>query len=224
MCGAGLRVIGKHEPIITEKLYADVQSALEVGSNGVVPHTKQNPDFSLRGFVLCATCHKPLTGGHAVGRNKVKHARYWCWNRECPDKVGVAAEKLEGDFLNLLALMQPTDEFLSQQHDVAVRAWEQRQSRTEQDRRSLTMRLQEQTTLNRDLVLAKLKGEVSQADFDIVKPGIEQAIADMQAAHKALEMESGTMSAFIEATERKTVDLVRSRCQRPARTAKCGIW
>ncbi|HET6844955.1 MAG TPA: hypothetical protein VFK06_25215 [Candidatus Angelobacter sp.] len=138
--------------------------------------------------------------------------------------MGVAAEKLEGDFLNLLALMQPTDEFLSQQHDVAVRAWEQRQSRTEQDRRSLTMRLQEQTTLNRDLVLAKLKGEVSQADFDIVKPGIEQAIADMQAAHKALEMESGTMSAFIEATERKTVDLVRSRCQRPARTAKCGIW
>ena len=149
-----------------------------------------------------------MTGGHATGRNKVKHARYWCWNRECKDKVGVGRDKLEEDFINLLALMQPTDEWLSQQHDIAQRAWEQRQERTAQDRRALTMRMTEQTTLNQNLVLAKLKGEISQADFDAVKPGVAQAIVDIETSQKALEMESGTMSAFIEATARKTVDLV----------------
>jgi hypothetical protein len=29
ICASGLRVAGKHEPIITEKLYADVQRALD---------------------------------------------------------------------------------------------------------------------------------------------------------------------------------------------------
>ncbi len=57
-------------------------------------------------------------------------------------------------------------------------------------------------------MLAKLKGEISQADFDAVKPRIAQAIAEVEASQKALEMESGTMCAFIEATERKTIDLV----------------
>ncbi|MGZ4828257.1 MAG: hypothetical protein ACXV78_01345, partial [Candidatus Angelobacter sp.] len=117
-------------------------------------------------------------------------------------------EKLEQDFVNILGFMQPTDEWLAEQHDIAARAWKQRQERTAQDRKALTMRLQEQTTLNQKLILAKLKGEVSQADFDAVKPSIAQAITEIEASQKAIEMESGTMSAFIEATERKTLKLV----------------
>lgn len=209
VCGAGLRVAGKHETIITEKLFADVQRALNGDSNGgAVPHSRQNQDFPLRGLVQCASCLKPLTAGHAVGRGKVRHARYWCWNKECKDKVGVSAEKLEQDFINILAFVQPTDEWLEQQHDIAVTAWKQRQERTAQDRRSLTLRLQEQNTLNQNIILAKLRGEVTQADFDAVKPSIAKAIADLEASQRALEMESGTMSAFIEATERKVIDLV----------------
>ncbi|HLK06408.1 MAG TPA: hypothetical protein VKV30_00635 [Candidatus Angelobacter sp.] len=62
--------------------------------------------------------------------------------------------------------------------------------------------------MNQNLILAKLRGEVSQADFDAVKPSIAQAIAEIESSQKALEMESGTMAAFIEATERKTLNLV----------------
>ncbi|MGC2743292.1 MAG: recombinase family protein, partial [Candidatus Angelobacter sp.] len=208
VCGAGLRVAGTHEAINTEKLFADVQRALNGESNGAVPHTRQNESFPLRGLVQCASCLKPLTAGHATGRNKVKHPRYWCWNRACTDKVGVAAEKLEQDFVNILAFIEPTDEWLAEQHDIAARAWKQRQERTAQDRKALTMRLQEQNTLNQNLIIAKLRGEVSQADFDAVKPSITQAIAEIEASQKAMEMQSGTMAAFIEATERKTIELV----------------
>jgi site-specific DNA recombinase len=209
VCGAGLRAAGKHDAIITERLFADVQTALAGGVNGgAVPHTKQNPDFPLRGFVRCASCLKPLTGGHAVGRGKVRHARYWCWNKDCKSKVGVSKERIEEHFISLLGCLQPTDEWLAQQHDIAARAWSQRQERTAQDRRTLTLRLQEQQTLNQNLILAKLKGEVTQADFDVVKPGIAQAIADLEASQKALEMESGTMTAFIDATALKVIDLV----------------
>lgn len=46
VCGAGLRVAGKHESIISEKLYADVQRVLDGnGAGGPMPRPKGNPDF-----------------------------------------------------------------------------------------------------------------------------------------------------------------------------------
>jgi len=209
ICASGLRVAGKHEPIITEKLFTDVQRAMNGNGNGVpIPRPKGNPDFPLRGFVLCATCGKGLTGGHATGRNKVKHARYWCWNQACSQKVGVSKEQLETDWVRLLAMYQPTDEFVAEKGKIAARAWEQRMARTADDSRALTLRLQEQITLNQKLILAKLKGEVSQSDFDAVKPGIDREIAAIEETKKALEMESATMSALIDAMKIKLVDLV----------------
>jgi site-specific DNA recombinase len=211
VCGAGLRVAGKHESIISEKLFADVQRVLNGQANGIaIPHPKGNPDFPLRGFVKCATCTKPLTAGHAIGRNKVKHPRYWCWNAACPAKVGVSKEQLETDWTRLLAMYQPTDEYLAESTEIAVRAWEQRQARTADDSRALTIRLQDQITLNQKLILAKLKGEVSQSDFDAVKPGIDKELADIEAAKKALEMESSTMSSLIEAMRFKLENLVET--------------
>jgi site-specific DNA recombinase len=211
VCGAGVRVMGKHEPIITEQLYAAVQRVLDGnGAGGPMPRPKGNPDFPLRGFVQCATCGKVLTGGHAVGRNKAKHARYWCWNSKCEDRVGVSKERLEEDWIRLLAMYQPTDEFLREQSNIAIKAWEQRQSRTAEDSRALTVRLQAQVTLNQKLVLAKLKGEVSQADFDAVKPAIEKEIAAIEDAKKALEIESETMQSLIDSMKRKLVNLIET--------------
>jgi site-specific DNA recombinase len=209
VCGAGLRVAGKHEAIISEKLYANVQRVLDGnGAGGLMPRPKGNPDFPLRGFVRCATCDRVLTAGHATGRNKVKHPRYWCWNSKCSDKVGVSKAQLETDWVRLLAMYQPTDEYLDESGKIAMRAWEQRQTRTAEDSRSLTIRLQDQITLNQKLILAKLKGEVSQSDFDAVKPGVDKEIADIEAAKKALEMESSTMSSLVEAMRFKLVNLV----------------
>jgi site-specific DNA recombinase len=211
VCGAGVRVLGKHEPIITEKLYADVQRVLDgKGAGGPLPRPKGNPDFPLRGFVRCATCDRVLTAGHATGRNKVKHARYWCWNSKCPDKVGVSKEQLEADWVRLLAMYQPTEEYLAESGKIAMRAWEQRQARTAEDSRALTIRLQDQITLNQKLILAKLKGDVSQSDFDAVKPGIDKEIADIESAKKALETESSTMTGLIEAMRFKLVNLVET--------------
>lgn len=211
VCGAGLRVAGKHEAIISEKLFGDVQRVLDGNANGIaIPHPKGNPDFPLRGFVRCATCGKGLTAGHATGRNKVKHPRYWCWNSQCPAKIGVSKEQLETDWIRLLAMYQPTDEYLDESTKIAVRAWEQRQARTAEDSRALTIRLQEQTTLNQKLILAKLKGEVSQSDFDAVKPGIDKEIAAIDASKKALEMEASTMSDLIDAMRFKLANLVET--------------
>lgn len=116
--------------------------------------------------------------------------------------------QLETDWVRLLAMYQPTDEYLDESGKIAMRAWEQRQERTAEDSRALTIRLQDQITLNQKLILAKLKGEVSQSDFDAVKPGVDKEIADIEAAKKALAMKSSTMSSLIEAMRFKLVNLV----------------
>jgi septal ring factor EnvC (AmiA/AmiB activator) len=82
------------------------------------------------------------------------------------------------------------------------------QAHTAEDSRTLTMRLQEQTTLNQKLILAKAQGKVSQSDYDAVKPDIDKEIADIEAAKKARKMESSTMAGLIEALRLKLMSLV----------------
>src|SRR5258708_526686 len=60
-----LRVKRKHEPIVSEALFASVRNRLNGKST---PHKTLSEDFPLRGVILCAACGKPLTAGWVKGR------------------------------------------------------------------------------------------------------------------------------------------------------------
>ena len=68
------RVKGLHQPLISQTLFDDVQDALAGKTTSPVVHKKVNPEFSLKGFVLCSGCGKKLTAGFVKGR-KEKYPR-----------------------------------------------------------------------------------------------------------------------------------------------------
>ena len=71
---------GIHEPIISRELYSKVQDILN-GRNKQkgLNHKKTNPNFPLRGFLMCPKCDKPLSASLSTGRNK-KYAYYHCFS------------------------------------------------------------------------------------------------------------------------------------------------
>jgi site-specific DNA recombinase len=74
-------VKGNHEPIISEKLYLDVQDILN-GRKRVRKTNKQVPEvFILRGYLVCPKCGKNLTASTSSGR-RLKHSYYHC-NSAC---------------------------------------------------------------------------------------------------------------------------------------------
>ena len=62
------RVLGNHDPLVSEELFQNVQERINKKSR---PHKKLNEDFPLRGVVRCAKCTKPLTAAWVKGRSKL---------------------------------------------------------------------------------------------------------------------------------------------------------
>jgi site-specific DNA recombinase len=194
---------GIHEPIVTQELYDHVQDVLAGRSKTAHPRRVLNPNFPLRQFVRCFKCGKGLTGGIA----KKKFNYYWCYKPGCRD-VFVPSNKLEHQFVSLLAMHQPTVELLARLPNIARNHWKTREDRVRQDSRALNIRLQEQNRLNCLATKAKLKGELSSAEADEFRKNGAQEIEIIQRELSALESERSTMEELLAQTERELVDLV----------------
>jgi len=138
---------------------------------------------------------------------KKKFPYYWCYTKGCRD-VLVSTEELEKSFVRLLAMHQPTVELLEQLPAIAARQWKAREDRIRQESRSLNIRLDEQRRLNSDAIKAKLKGELTEEDFDDVKQSIAEEITKIERELSALESEKSMMQELMEQSQKDMVDLV----------------
>ena len=75
---------GKHEPIISEDLFAKVQSILEGKKRIKLKKNKVRVEFPLRGFLVCNSCGKHLNGSISKGVGG-RYSYYHC-QRQCPER------------------------------------------------------------------------------------------------------------------------------------------
>jgi len=83
----------------------------------------------------------------------------------------------EGQFGSLIGLIQPEAYLLALLPTIAARNWSDRKERIATDAKSLTRRLDDQRTLNRRLIQAKLMNDLSEGDFTTMKASIETETA-----------------------------------------------
>jgi hypothetical protein len=141
----GVSVRGDFEPLVDEATFYRVQAILDGRVVVAGPRPRNHPDFPLRGFVRCDTCGRPLTGSWSKGRAGGYYAYYHC-QRQCR-AVNVSKVALEGEFVELLAELQPSAGFmrLVKEHVLAVWHALQKESRvaaTVAERRTNTIQQQ----------------------------------------------------------------------------------
>ena len=203
------KVKGLHDPLVSQALFDDVQDALEGKNLAPVVHKKVNSEFPLKGFVLCASCGKKLTAGFVKGR-KEKYPRYWCWNTQCTVRVSAGREDIEGAFLRILSMMEPTQEFLDRLPEIAKTYWAHRLERVTTERHTLSNRLTAAKTLNQKILLQKVNGELSAEDFAVLKESVTQEKAEVEAQLNVLDAESSTVQSLIEETQSNIVNLCKA--------------
>jgi site-specific DNA recombinase len=203
------KVKGLHQPLVTQDLFDSTQDALAGKTSAPVVHKKVNSEFPLKGFVMCSRCGKKLTAGFVKGRTE-KYPKYWCWNPKCPARVSVSREVIEADFVSILSMLEPTQELLNRLPEIAKTYWSHRLERITSERRALSSRLATAKTLNRDIVLQKVKRELSAEDFATAKADVTQQISDVETQLNALDAETTTMQSLLEQTQHNLVDLVRA--------------
>jgi hypothetical protein len=85
------------------------------------PRPRNHPDFPLRGFAWCTACARPLTGSWSKGRAGNYYAYYHCQPKCRTVNVNKAA--LEGQFVELLAELQPSPGFMRLVKEHVLTAW-----------------------------------------------------------------------------------------------------
>jgi site-specific DNA recombinase len=203
------RVKGLHQPLVSQALFDDVQDALDGKTSAPVVYKKLNSEFPLKGFVMCSGCGKKLTAGFVKGR-KEKYPRYWCWNPKCPVRVSASRDEIERGFIQILGMMEPTQELLNRLPEIARTYWAKRLDRVTSERRVLSSRLADAKTLNQKILVQKVNGEVSAEDFATLKEAVTQQISEVQNELNALDAETLTVENLMEQTKRDFVDLVNA--------------
>lgn len=105
--------------------------------------------------------------------------------------------------------MEPT-ELLNRLPEIAKTQWAARRDRVTEQRRQLSIRRMENDTLNRDTIAAKVKGELSQEDFDTMKQSMQQEAEAIETQRKALDLGHATMEDLTGASQKYYLNLVET--------------
>jgi site-specific DNA recombinase len=202
-----LMIPGAHEAIVSQELFDSVQEILQENGKGPLPRRAVRPEFPLKQFVRCAKCGRGLTGGIRKKKNK-QFAYLWCYTAGCR-AVFVPKDELESNFVHLLAVLEPTLEYLNRLPEIAARQWEARKDGIEQEGRRLKMRLTEQKRLDSDAIKANLRGKLSDENLETLQNEIKDECRTIEDALKALEYERKSLLEAAQQTKLENVSFVQ---------------
>ena len=81
------------------------------------------------------------------------------------------------------------------------------------DAKVLSTRLAEQTTLNQQAIVTKLKGTLEEADFQVMKKSIGEETARIENDIKAIDSERSSMEDLMQQTQHQVIDCAESWCK-----------
>jgi site-specific DNA recombinase len=201
----GKRYQGSFQSIVTEDVWQNAQDSLR-GRRKAVPKKPTSEQWPLRGFVRCGFCGEKMTAGSPRGRGGKLYPKMWCWNPECNRPVSVSKEKIESEWIQYLTELQPAFDALVNVIPVLARTHQQsRADAMSGKRRELSTRLSEKKALQVELVTAKVKGEIAQDDFDVLKASLSSDITEIETALRALSTDADSLAELTADTTRHSV-------------------
>ncbi len=142
-----------------------------------------------------------------MNKGKLKHyANYWCRNPDC-GAVSVSKFVLECEFIEYLQTLRPEEETVAELPEIASKVWAQRHVDTTAMIKKLKTRLEEQKMMKAELLRAKLRGEVSQADYVQANFDFDNEIDAITQQLNASHSRHGTLDAFLRFSKLMLVDM-----------------
>ena len=114
---------------------------------------------------------------------------------------------LESEFIEYLQTLRPDAATVAQFPAIAADVWARRRGDTGAATRELTARLEEQKKLKAELLRAKLRGEVNQADYAQANADFDDDIDAITQEMCAVRSQRGTLDAFLLFAKLMLVDV-----------------
>ncbi len=158
-----ISIKGNHEPIISEKLFIEAQSARNKSASKKFPRNIDNPMYPLRG-VRCGGCGRSISGGKSKGRGKYYHY-YSCYCYECGKRTSINKEIFENDFTSLLKDVTPDDNLFEVLKETIKIAHKQELQSTTATKAGFESKILERKDKKEKLLDLRLAGKISDEDF-----------------------------------------------------------
>lgn len=148
------RRIGKHKPIISLDTFEANQKRLSGNDSGKKVRKDMNPDFWMRGLILCDYCKKHIGGCWSKGRSK-KYPYYFCQNSKCAEyQKSIPVDMVHSQFLEALKkhkLSKEDAELLTKRFELRwnkrIANLEESKATTERKKKELEKKLEELSDL-----------------------------------------------------------------------------
>jgi hypothetical protein len=117
------------------------------------------------------------------------------------------AKALEDQFLSLMSRLQPRPEIAAEFSAIAVQVWETQRDDSEKNSRKIAAGLEGQKWLKSELLRAKLRGEVSQSDYEQGNAEFSREIVDLERQLRTIDAATADKDAFVRFCELAIVDI-----------------
>ena len=172
-------VAGLHEPLITEKLFYDVQDVLDGNKRKSRPNTKAAGEemFPLRGFLVCPKCNRMLTGSGSKGRTGIYYYYHCLAACGCRFK----ADLVNDAFVNQLSRFTMKPAVIPLFKNLVRESYRKRHSINFNTSKKITddiKQAEEKLAKGRELLLA---GEIDGSDYKSLKAEGQEKLRRLEA-------------------------------------------
>lgn len=158
-------VKGLHEPLISEKLFADVQDVLDGRKRAVNPKIMATEDFPLRGFLKCPNCDRRLSGSASKGRNS--YYNYYHCTSSCGTRF--KAEPVNEAFIKQLRYLSPKAGMVDVFIEAFIKDFNDQNKIQNAERANIIGEIDALNKRYQNALLKNADGEMADDDFQEVK-------------------------------------------------------
>lgn len=176
----GQLVPSRFEGVITPTVFYRNQDLLRKNKNTAAKYKQNNPEFPLRRFLNCSSCHKPITGSSPRSGSGKPSPRYHCSRCRVPS---IKPDELHEQFLHLLASLSPDPDMEKFLKEMIVRVWRQEAQTLATRQKRLHRALEQLTERKSKIVEMLVAGEITP---DEKKSLISNINKEAEAAEKQL--------------------------------------
>ena len=161
----GYFVKGLHEPIISEKLFAEVQDVLDGRKRAVKPKIVSTEDLPLRGFLKCPKCNRMLSGSASKGRSA--YYNYYHCTASCG--VRFKAEIANEAFVKQLRNLSPKTGMVDLFIEAFIKDFNNKTKAQKSERANIIGEIDALNKRYQNALLKNADGEMADDDFKEVK-------------------------------------------------------
>ena len=162
----GYFVVGQHEPLISEKLFADVQDVLDGRKRIVKPKIVAMDNLPLRGFLKCPKCERMLTGSASKSKTGNYYNYYHCTSA-CGTRF--RAEVVNEKFLQQLQYLSPKAGMVDLFVEAFINDFTNKTKAQNSERTNIIGEIEALNKRYQNALLKNADGEMDYDDFQEIK-------------------------------------------------------